>query len=464
MSTRLRAFHGPPDVVAADGTTSSLDLELPLVTPAALGTVADRLRTAAEDVRRIPLEERVAAIDRAAALWLAPGSRLRERALEWVPRTTGYPPAAVGWGVDRLWTALRRPDLLAALRAERDVVDGGATDTLALHVLTGNVPGAGVFGMIAALLAGTASLVKSAHREPVLPALVAQSLALADPRLGDALAVLYWPGGVRALDLVAVERADVVLAAGRAATVDAVAALGPSRLVRYGPRLSLAVVTADAADRTAAQELAWQVALFDQQGCLSPQLVLLGGDDPAVERRFVAALAEELTALGRSLPRAPLTLAESAAVWRHLERHRWRAQEGVAVEVHADLAGGWSIVVDRSGTAPASPLHRHLVVVPLTSLTDATQVLAPAYDRAEAVGYVAPERHLDDIAALAAGVGASRLCPLERMQAPPFAWRQSGHPRLGVFASRVDVPLPDTDVAPPRAAVAAVGPRRLGPA
>jgi hypothetical protein len=52
----------------------------------------------------------------------------------------------------------------------------------------------------------------------------------------------------------------------------------------------------------------------------------------------------------------------------------------------------------------------------------------------EAVGYAGPASRLAEASGVAARCGAHRLCPLERLQAPPFAWRQSGHARLASIA------------------------------
>ena len=142
-------------------------------------------------------------------------------------------------------------------------------------------------------------------------------------------------------------------------------------------------------------------------------------------------VAAELAELEQRLPRATPTLGESAATWRYLERERWRAQEGASVVVHGGRDGAGSVVTDRSGAWPMSPTFRHLVVVPLTALATAIGVLQRVAGRIEAVGYAGPAARLGEASAVAAAVGAHRLCPLARMQAPPCAWRQRGHPRLG---------------------------------
>jgi hypothetical protein len=405
--------------------------------PAALAALAARLRREAPRLRRVPLAERIAAVDRTAGRWLAADSPWRRRALVCVPAATGYPPAAVARALDRLWRALRAADLHAVARAELPSAASDAAPALAVHTLAGNVPGAGVFGVVAALLAGVPSLVKTARREPFLAALIAASLAAESDALGGALAVAHWPGGDAELDAAALAAADVVLAYGRAETLARVAAHRPRRLLRFGPRVSVGLVAREAVTATTAEQAALQVALFDQQGCLSPQLLLIEETDRATTERFTGALAGALARLDAALPRAPLSLAEAARAWRFLERARWREQEGVPVRVHAGPEGRFSVVCDRSGEPGASPLNRHLVVVPVGGLGDAAEPLGRLRGLVEALGYAGPARRGVEAARVAAACGASRLCPLERLQAPPFAWRQSGHPRLGCFFAPV---------------------------
>ena len=414
-------MHAAPKPIAA---ADAIDVDL----------VIDRTRAAGEALGRMPLDERIEAIDRAAATWLAADSPWRREAIARLPAATGYPPRAIATALDNLARALAAPELHAAARAEATAL-AAPRHRLALHVLAGNVPGAGVFGIVAALLAGAPSVVKTAAREPLLPALFARSLGAEDARLGAAVGIVASDGDDHARIAGMVPQVDVVLAYGRAESLDAIAAHQPSRLLRFGPRLSLAVVTRDAVGRRAAAELAWQTALFDQQGCLSPQLAIVEETSRGATARFMDALADELARLATDLPRAPLTLAESAGVARYLERQRWRMQESADVAMVADADGRFSIVCDRTGSPDASPLNRHLILVPVPSLADARPVLARFDGVVEAVGFTGPAQRTPDVAALAAASRAARLCPLERMQAPPFAWRQSGHARLACFVA-----------------------------
>jgi len=429
-----------------------------VIDPAALRACIDRLDDAGEALRHVALDERIAIIDRVAAAWREPGSPWRRRAIDALTRTTGYAAAAVEYALDELWAAQAAAELTAVAARELGP-DAGAPERLAFHSLAGNVPGAGVFGIVAALLAGVPSIVKTARREPEMPVLVAASIAAADARLGDALAVAHWPGGSEAHEVLAVSRSSVVLAYGRTATLDRLAARGPRRLLRFGPRLSFALVAREVADASTAAVAAQQIALFDQQGCLSPQYLVLEETDDATTTAFVAALATSLRRLAVAMPRAPLTLDEAARVWRFVERARWRAQEGAAVRVVADGDAGFGVVCDRTRVLYGSPLHRHVVVLPVDTLEDAGALLTPLAGTIEAVGVAAPACRWPDAAAVAAACGAHRLCPLDRMQAPPFAWRQSGHARLESFlvprpsgGSRVEAAIPREHPTPAPAA------------
>jgi len=417
----------------------------PALTADTLTTVMARLRDARTALRSVPLKDRVNVIDAVARQWVTRDSRWRRLAVAALPRTTGLPEEVVSLALDNLWNALRAPALAAAIRAEwpaasldgpttsgSDPVDG-ALPRLAFHSLAGNVPGVGVFGMVAALLAGVPSMAKAAARESLLPMLIAQSIAAEDARLGTALAVLSWRGGDEELDRVAIGGADLTLAYGRDDTLAAFAARKPRHFVGFGPRVSVGIVTREATDARSAVVAARQTALYDQQGCLSPQILVIEETDSATTDRFTDALFSELARLDVRWPRVPLALAESAAVWLTLEEQRWRAQEGQAIRVLAGESDRFGVICNRTGQPIASPLFRHLVVTPVRRLAEAGPVLAPWSTLVEAVGYAGPRHRLDEIAGLAHQCGAHRVCALDHMQAPPFSWRQSGHPRFAIF-------------------------------
>ena len=150
-----------------------------------------------------------------------------------------------------------------------------------LHVLAGSVPTSGIFSMICALLVKSPVLVKTSKHDPLFPALFAQALADVEPRLAAAMAVLPWSGGDEAIERAAMSGAGAVVAYGSDATVEVLRCRVPtnSRFLGYGTKLSIAAITREALSvfdaRTTASRAAWDVALFDQQGCLSPQVLFV---------------------------------------------------------------------------------------------------------------------------------------------------------------------------------------------
>ena len=54
------------------------------------------------------------------------------------------------------------------------------------------------------------------------------------------------------------------------------------------------------------------------------------------------------------------------------------------------------------------------------------------------VGIAAPPDKLKDLALRFARWGATRICPLGRMQNPPLTWRHDGRPALGDLVTWTD--------------------------
>ncbi len=110
----------------------------------------------------------------------------------------GFQPRSAGVG----WTRATGPGLVS-------------------HSFAGNVPGLPAQSLVAALLAKSASLGKVASDEPIFAPLFVRSLAEVDQRLGECVAVSYWPGD-SAVSRQSFELADLVVAYGSEATIDEV--------------------------------------------------------------------------------------------------------------------------------------------------------------------------------------------------------------------------------------------------
>ena len=413
---------------------------------------------------RRPVYDILAAIDRCIRRWLDPDSDERRQAETHLPATTGLSPPMLRHVLPLVFGEYRGERLGALLDAElggRDSLDravasdGGSRRAigpgLSVHVLAGNLPGAGMDGVVFSLLVKSAVLVKAASAEPVLPDLFARSVAAVDPELGACLHVAHWPGGRADLEKAAFGRADLEKAAfGRADLVvvsgsDASLAsirgqLGANtRFMGYGHKLSFGLVTkAGLADRGAlahwSRAAAYDVAVYDQLGCLSPQLVYVEEDGPVSPREFAAALADGLAEWQITLPRGAVPTEAVSIIRRVRDRAEWQSLAGKDVVLHVSPGGtDWTVIYEADPTFAPSPLYRTVRVKPLRGPAHLAELLTDWCPYLEAVGMAADPSESARLGELLAGLGVSRVCPLGEMQRPPLNWRRGGRPRIGDF-------------------------------
>ena len=93
----------------------------------------------------------------------------------------------------------------------------------------------------------------------------------------------------------------------------------------------------------------------------------------------------------------------------------------------------WTVVFDSTRGFPRSPLNRFIFVKPLPD--DLASELGEVRAHLSCAGvFPATIEH----ARLLTALGVSRVCPIGRMQTPPWTWHQDGQPSLGALVRWVD--------------------------
>ena len=318
-------------------------------------------------------------------------------------------------------------DLLALVRAElgsAEALDdfapyGGhlaravAVETI-LHVVSGNTSAAGLQSLLRGLLLGAHNLCKTpsagmravAEFRATLPAALAARVEIAGELPDDWLA-----------------RADAVIVFGHDATIAHFRALvrPEQRFIAHGHRLSFGVVFDDPACASAPLA-ARDASLFDQQGCLSPHVFYVAG----YAREYAERLAEEMRAFQAREPRGRVSLSEAIAIRTRREEIAFRAAQCELVALwQSDGSTAWTVVFEDSPGFPRSPLNRFVFVKPLPA--DLAAELRDVRPHLSCAGvWPATPAHARTLAPL----GVSRICPLGRMQSPPWTWLQDGAPSL----------------------------------
>lgn len=474
---QLDAFHLPGiDEAGIRGWETreygggAVTLRLPVLEPETIRLLAGRVRAAAlNHLAETPVAEIVHAVDRAAALLQRRDHPVRAAAEEALPAVTGYSPEMIRLILDRMAADWRAPALDELLRREFgdpgvldgfQVVEGGEAGEneaervpvrvraygpeLAYHIFAGNIPGVAVTSIVRSLLVKGATLGKTASGDPLLPALFAQLIARVAPELGECLAIAYWPGSARELQEAALREAEVVVVYGGEEAVRSVRDIIPTgvRLVEHGPRFSLAGIAREVLERGSAGEaargVAGAVAVFDQQGCVSPHVVYVERGGKVAPEEFAELVARELEGLEEVLPRGELGLEEAAAIQQLRGAAEFRTFAGRETRLFASEGTEFTVIYEAEAAFAPSPLNRVIRIVPVDDLSEIAGHLGPYRRYLQTVGLAAGEKRLPELAELFGRAGASRITTLEEMPWPPPTWHHDGQEPLRELVRWVD--------------------------
>ena len=453
----LDGWLWPPDLPRPESIATiragQARVRSPTPDPRYAGTLVSSLRTAAQRVADIPVRQIAATLASAAATLVRQldGAGVRE-----VAANAALSPEMTHeaiQGISESWTPAALDRLLRADFPDPRVLDGFVPEegravravggAATLHIGSGNVPGVAVTSMIRALLVKSAVLAKPGAGDVALTVRFARTLRAADPVLGTAVAVHYWPGTDPAhngWERTLLRLVDQAVVYGTDQTIESVRARAPAstRLVEHPHRLGAAVVDPARAPGSAAAAAARAAVLFDQRGCVSAHLFLVVGErDRAV--RWCRELADRLADLHHSLPPASAQPAPGPLSAIHQLRGRLamkRAASGT-IEMWTPGNPAWTVVL-----APIEEFEpvgaRTVWVVPVPDWRDCLAALAPMAPALQTVGVAgipagttpagASESELVESLFRA---GATRIVPLAEMPFPAADWLHDGARPLG---------------------------------
>jgi len=427
------------------------------LSPTDLQRLIAQLLVAREQLVRRPVQEILTSINRVVARFLDPSSHERQKLEIQLPLETGLSPEMIRhtlplifreYRATRLQSLLQHelgsPTVLDSFVAGQSGYSRVISPRLITQVLAGNLPGAGLDGVIFALVLKSATLVKTASSASSLPLHFAHALAQIDPELASCLAVVTWSGGQTTLEEKAFARADVVIASGSDRTLAAIRPQVHSQFIGYGHKVSFSVIGKEALTESleVARQTSYDIVLFDQQGCLSPQLVYVEEGGAVSPKGFAELLGKVLAQWEKHLPRGNIPQEASIAIRRVRDEAEWQALAGKDTALYASTPGTeWTVVYEANPTFVASPLYRTVFVKPLTTFTHLDNLLDHWRPYLEAVGVAASPGRFREFAEFLGRTGVSRICPIGTMQTPPLSWRHGGRPRLADLVRWVRVEM-----------------------
>lgn len=395
--------------------------------------------------------------------WLQPDFPFRRFALEHGPAAAGFPHATLARGLDAFFIGLtpenlhgliaqefghaHRIDELCATPAEARQQRSAVVHAplLLAHITSGNIPVPALQSIVFGLLLRSAQFVKCARGAAFLPRLFAHSLYEADPKAAACLEVAEWAGGNAKLEEPLFSAADCVTATGSDEMLADVHRRLPrrTRFAGYGHRVSFGYVARESLAGYGMKKIVARavedVIAWNQLGCLSPHVFFVESGGAMSPEGFAESLAAELARVEEEEPRGEVPVAIAAGIASRRDVFRLRAAASDETRLWcSEGSTAWTVVFEADARFQISCLHRFVHVKAVNDIADALHHADAVRDHVSTVGLAAPDDRAAEIARALAGWGATRVCPLGRMQHPPLTWRHDGRPALGDWVEWID--------------------------
>jgi hypothetical protein len=349
--------------------------------------------------------KRIYRLAEAIRCFLTPGDDYRERLCTGTSAMTSETMAA---GLDASLSSWDETGIAALCSEEEAYMRGGVAPELVAVILGGVLPPSHIQAIAYPYLLGAEVIVKHSSADPLFPSLLANAL-------GDGVTVMgrLGFGGV-------LSRADAIVAVGDDESILAiqkeVAVATP--FLGFGHRSAIDLVCGSVIARSneTAVEVARDIALFDQLGCLSPREVLVIGtpEDALVLAENIALHMADLP------PRVALEVSIEAAI---------RGTREVARALGRTVLGPddlqWGITVEEMGQWTGTPGGRQVIVRSLSKLGQIPETLATIQGHLSAVGVAGGDLDPATQRALIR-LGASRIVPVGTLQTAPPTWPHDG--------------------------------------
>ncbi|MBV9103090.1 MAG: hypothetical protein JO060_05830, partial [Candidatus Eremiobacteraeota bacterium] len=298
-------------------------------------------RGTTEPFARLGAHRIIDAVADAAKRWCDADFPLRVRTTAAIRERTGYSEPVVDYALDRLFEALNRDALTAAIEGELGAVDAldgfvarGERGTAfaspvgrLVVVASETTIGVALPPALFALCARCEVLVRD--RSDALVRAFSQTLAEERPDVAARLHVNDATAHDDPAWLAELARADAVVAFGSAAALKAIRAQTPAetRFIAYGHRTSASYVARealmdDAAAQHVADDAALDALLYDGEGCLSSHALFLERGSGVDLNRFTAMVVAACGRAAIEFPPGAVEMHPSVAAYRNAASFR----------------------------------------------------------------------------------------------------------------------------------------------
>ena len=176
---------------------------------------------------------------------------------------------------------------------------------------------------------------------------------------------------------------------------------------------------------------AFDVSVYDQQGCLSPHVIYVEERGQFGPLKFAASLATAMAQYQLRVPRGTLSDAEAASVLQLRNGYEFRAASDKRVAVWTSpRPNDWTVIYEDDPSFTPSCMNRVVFVKPTDNFARVMDSVRRYADQISTLGVAPLGSDSWQFAEELAELGIHRVCPLGQMQRPPLSWPHDGRPNL----------------------------------
>ncbi len=284
-----------------------------------------------------------------------------------------------------------------------------------LHVISGNVFLVGIASIIEAWISGNISIVKMPSSETsFLPVFIKSVIENdSDGILSRTVALIEYPSNEKELISVFKKNVDGIVVWGGEEAVKAYREnlKAKTRLIIFGPKISISVITQKAMNTSLPNKLSSDIAVWDQNACSSPQMAFVERWDNC--KSFARSLAFELEKISNSSPSVDINVAAEIQKFRSV--YEMREARNEAVIYYSNNNVSWTVVADKNNVIEPSPLHRTIRIVPFENLSEIEARLQEWRGYIQTIGLAADDSEVEHCFSTFTRAGALRIMSLGHM-------------------------------------------------
>lgn len=245
---------------------------------------------------------------------------------------------------------------------------------LVFLVAAGNIPGVSIHPVVQLSLLGISTLVKNASAEPFLLPAILSSLERHDAQVAGRIAAFTWSRQDTALTNALLAFGPQLVVFGNDETLFEFENQSHA-LAAFGDRFSLVLVSPAAVEPKTLDDLAYDICMFEQKGCLSPQAILLLTEKWEEVEIFCQQLANAMSKISKRFPIGARTPAQQAAIQQWRGAYAARQAAGEKVLLLSSSGTEWTVVATENVNLDERVAYRFARVWPIPSIVKAMSIL-----------------------------------------------------------------------------------------